>query len=199
MKKMLFCLILILSIAVYPQEQKKLIDKVIRPCQNCPEYENIIMPFEFLTDAEHFLVLNLRRKEAFKKDVEMITVECETLKSFKVKYYSTSFEINCADINYILTNPDEFKYMETFDSKICPSFGKMIYKLPKKMLEKEFISFLGDRNTNELLIQTLSETLYIKRDGWEGWKLDRYIDKIFKNAKNCIVKKYQEQKKFGKK
>lgn len=170
------------------QENKSIIDRISKGCDNCPEYENIVMPFEYLK-PDHFMVLNIRKEEAFKRDVEMIVIVFDESK-FKVKYYATTSNINCVSVEEILKSPENFREeIDEFDSAICPSFGNMAKSLANKMLKEKFISFLGDRNTYELFLETLTEALYIKKDGWTGWKIDKEVNKIFKEAIKCIVKK----------
>lgn len=188
MKEKIFLTLFIFSLIAIPQENKSTVDRISKRCDDCPEYENLVMPFEYL-DPEHFMILNIRKKEAFKRDMEMIVIEFDEFK-FKVKYYCTNPEVNCTSIDEIKKNPENFRSMiDTFDNDICPSFGNTAKSLAKKILKEEFVSFGGDSNTYELFLETFSEALYIKRIGWYGWKLDKDINKIFEGAKKCIIKK----------
>lgn len=192
MKKLIFLFFLILSAIASCQKRENTIEKkILDPFDEPFDYVNEVMPFEYFEfGPDYYLVLNLRRMLAFKSDIEMIVIKYASPKVFKVKYYCTTYEITCASMEDVKKNPKNFRELfGSFDNKICPSFGKLFNKLLKMMIKNELGSTPGDVNENELLMQTYNETIYIKRFGWEGWKLDRYIDKIFKELMECLLKK----------
>ena len=158
-------------------------------------FENRLFPFKFIPDTSFGLVINLRYFPSLTYDPQMIIIEYDNNKSFKVTYYWVTYSYRCASYEEILNEPESYRDFDEFTNKECPFYSnyiKDIYQmmLPTKLESKMKIPIHGKKY--DLLIDSFSDTIFITRHFLDK-RSQKKMDKIFEEASKCLGRKYTKK------